>query len=262
MPMDDKDELSDARSTAPRPSPGKRLVAEIVDIGKTLAFALVIALTVRSFAYEPFHIPSGSMYPTLEVGDYIFVSKFSYGYSRYSFPFDLPPFSGRVLASEPERGDVVVFALPSDPEVDYVKRVIGLPGDTVEMRGGRLYLNGTLVERRRLEDYPYPDGNRGVLMSAHYREILPSGREHRILEMRGDSYFADNAGPYRVPAGHVFMMGDNRDNSQDSRVTSLVGPVPMENLIGRASFIFFSWNALASSPLDWLRFGRMFDAVE
>jgi len=238
------------------------LAAEAIDIAKTLGIALAIAVSVRSFAFEPFHIPSGSMYPTLEVGDYIFVSKFSYGYSRYSFPFDFPPFSGRVFGSGPERGDVVVFALPTDPQIDYVKRVIGLPGDTVETRGGRLYINDQLIERARLADYPYPEMPGVVRLVPHYEETLPEGRKHTILEMRGDTYPADNAGPFKVPAGHVFMMGDNRDNSQDSRFLSAVGPVPIENLIGKASFIFFSWNGFSSNPLEWLRFGRLFHAVD
>lgn len=257
--MNEKDE-TDASGEAP--SKAKRFLAEVIDLAKTLAVALLIALGVRTFLYEPFHIPSGSMYPTLEIGDYIFVNKFTYGYSRYSFPFDLPPFDGRVFAGEPDRGDVVVFALPTDPGVDYVKRVIGLPGDTVETRGGRLFINDEIVERRPLDDFPYQLGRGAVRMSDHYREILPGGAEHRILEMFGDTYSADNRGPYTVPAGHVFVMGDNRDNSQDSRVLSLVGPVPMENLIGRASVIFFSWNVFADGPLEWIRFGRLFDAVE
>lgn len=262
--MDDRSEndTNEATDKANGVKPRRNMVAEAVDIGKTLAVALAIAVTVRSFAFEPFHIPSGSMYPTLEIGDYIFVSKYSYGYSRYSFPFDFPPFSGRVMGSTPERGDVVVFALPTDTSIDYVKRVIGLPGDTIETRGGRLFVNGQMIERTRLDNYPYPEIPGVVRMVPHYQEKLPEGREHEILEMHGDTYPADNAGPFKVPAGHLFMMGDNRDNSQDSRFLGAVGPVPIENVVGKASFIFFSWNGFSSNPLEWLRFGRLFHAID
>src|SRR6266436_8275148 len=192
---------------------------------------IAIVLFVRTVAYEPFNIPSGSMVPTLLVGDYLFVSKFSYGYSRYSLPFGLPVFSGRIFFHPPERGDVIVFKLPTDNSTDYIKRVIGLPGDHIQMKGGNLYINDQLVPRKRTQDYLYQEGNGTVIPLAQYIETLPNGRQHLIIKM-GDNGPLDNTPVYDVPPGDYFMMGDNRDNSQDSRVLSAVGYVPAENLVG------------------------------
>jgi len=177
----------------------------------------------------------------LLVGDYIFVSKFSYGYNRYSFPFS-PPLaliSNRVFASEPERGDVVVFRLPKDPSTDYVKRVIGLPGDRIQMINGLLHINGTPVKRERIEDFVETEDNGREVHIKQWRETLPNGVSHATLDMIENGFY-DNTKEYLVPAGHYFMMGDNRDNSSDSRVENAVGYVPAENLVGRAQIMFWS----------------------
>jgi signal peptidase I len=173
------------------------------------------------------------------VGDYLFVSKFSYGYSRFSLPFGPPVFSGRLFFRSPERGDVVVFKLPTDNSTDYIKRVIGLPGDHIQMKNGILFINGQPVPRRRIQDYLYQEGPGMTIPLAQYIETLPNGVQHRIIEM-GDNGPLDNTQEYVVPPGDYFMMGDNRDNSTDSRVLSQVGYVPGENIIGKAQIIFFS----------------------
>lgn len=208
---------------------------------KTIVYAGLIAVGVRTVAYEPFNIPSGSMIPTLLVGDYLFVSKYSYGYSRYSLPFSPPVFSGRVFGSVPKRGDVVVFKYPRDTSVDYIKRVIGLPGDKVQVREGQLYINGELCPRKPLGDYLSNDN--GVrMMEKEYAETLPNGVKHEILKERDDGW-VNNTPEYVVPADRLFVMGDNRDNSADSRFMDGVGFVPMENLVGRAEILFFSFDA-------------------
>jgi signal peptidase I len=251
--------------SAPTAMARKKAAGGIVDTVKTIVYAVLIALVVRTVAYEPFNIPSGSMVPTLLIGDYLFVSKFSYGYSRYSLPFGLPLFSGRIFFHSPERGDVVVFKLPSDNSTDYIKRVIGLPGDHIQMKNGILYINGQAVSRRRIEDYLYQEGPGAIIPLAQYVETLPNGVQHRIIEM-SDNGPLDNTQEYVVPPGDYFMMGDNRDNSQDSRVLSAVGYVPAENLIGKAQFIFFSTNGSARLWEIWkwpfaIRYGRLFHGV-
>jgi signal peptidase I len=224
---------------------------------KTVVFAVLIAFVVRAFGYEPFNIPSGSMIPTLLVGDYLFVSKFSYGYSRYSFPWGVVPLSDRVWFSEPERGDVAVFRLPRDTSIDYIKRLIGLPGDRIQVIDGVLLINGEPVPRERIEDFVVPGNGRRI---AQYIETLPNGVSYRVLDERPTGSL-DNTIEYVVPEGHYFAMGDNRDNSSDSRAS--VGFVPAENLIGRADVTFFSiagetriWEAW-----DW-RFGRFFRGID
>lgn len=211
---------------------------------KTVVYAVVIAVAVRTVAFEPFNIPSGSMIPTLLVGDYLFVSKYSYGYSRHSLPFGLNIIPGRVLFSEPERGDVAVFKLPTDTSTDYIKRIVGLPGDKIQMIRGRLHINGAMVKR-------VPDGYVQIsnrfgrpATIARFLETLPNGKVHPILEI-SDQGPLDNTDVYEVPAGHYFAMGDNRDNSQDSRVLSEVGFIPRDNLVGRAEILFFSTNGSA-----------------
>lgn len=235
---------------------------EVSEFAKTALIAIILAVLIRTFLYEPFNIPSGSMKPTLEIGDYLFVHKPSYGYSRYSFPFGFAPIKGRVWADAPERGDIIVFKLPSDPSIDYIKRVIGMPGDTVQVRNGRLYINGELVERRLTSTKRVSDPYRGSVVMKEYLEILPGGARHAIYE-EDDNQPLDDTPLYTVPDGHYFMMGDNRDNSQDSRVTSLVGPVPYENLVGKADFIFFSTDGSASIFEFWkwpsaIRYERFF----
>jgi signal peptidase I len=243
----------------------KKSSGGIVDTIKTVVYAVLIALVVRTVAYEPFNIPSGSMIPTLLVGDYLFVSKFSYGYSRFSLPFGLPLFSGRIFFHPPERGDVVVFKLPTDTSVDYIKRVIGLPGDTIQMKEGELYINNQEVPRKRIEDYLYQEDDGAMIPMRQYIETLPNGRQHRIIKI-GDDGPLDNTQQYHVPPGDYFMMGDNRDNSQDSRVLSAVGYVPAENLIGKAQFIFFSTDGTARLWEFWkwpfaIRYNRLFKGI-
>jgi len=207
---------------------------------RTIVFAILIALAIRTFAFEPFNIPSSSMVPTLLVGDFLFVSKYSYGYGGRGTFWGLVPFQGRILESEgPHRGDVVVFKWPHDNSTDYIKRVIGLPGDTVQMKEGLLYINGKVVDRERLPSPVSEPGEPAPAGVTDYVEHLPDGPEHVIRKRDGDDDPLDNTPEFLVPPHHYFMMGDNRDNSQDSR-TENVGYVPEENLVGKARILFFS----------------------
>jgi len=204
----------------------------------TFIVALALAIFVRTFIFQPFSIPSAAQEPTLLVGDYLFVSKYEYGYTHYSLPFSPRLFRGRIFGSEPRRGDVVVFRLPKDDSVDYIKRVVGLPGDRIQMRSGELYINGTAVKRERVADFIETRGGHSTRVK-RWRETLPNGVSYETLDLQ-DNGFLDNTQEYLVPSGHYFMMGDNRDNSNDSRVLSAVGYVPLENIIGRAVVIFNS----------------------
>jgi signal peptidase I len=232
---------------------------------KTIVYAILIALFIRTFFYEPFSIPSASMVPTLLVGDYLFVSKFSYGYSRYSLPFGLPLFSGRVFFRPPHRGDVAVFKLPRDPSVDFIKRIIGLPGDRIQMKDGILNINGEPVKREKLGPYFYDENGR-TSTYIHYIETLPNGYQHDTIEI-GDDQPLDNTAVFTVPPNTYFMMGDNRDNSADSRdPDSGVGYVPAANIVGRAEFIFFSTNGYAHWWEVWkwpftVRYTRLFSGI-
>jgi signal peptidase I len=232
---------------------------------KTIVYAVVIAIFIRTFFYEPFSIPSASMVPTLLVGDYLFVSKFSYGYSRYSLPLGLPLFSGRFFFREPKRGDVAVFKLPRDPSVDFIKRIVGLPGDKIQVKDGILNINGEPIKRERIGPYFYEENSRASAY-IQYIETLPNGYRHDIIEISDDQPL-DNTGVFTVPPGTYFMMGDNRDNSADSRdPDSGVGYVPAENIVGRAEFIFFSTNGYAHWWELWkwpftVRYGRLFSGI-
>jgi signal peptidase I len=233
---------------------------------KTILYAALIAVGIRTIAFEPFNIPSGSMIPTLLVGDYLFVSKFSYGYSRHSMPFSPNLFQGRIWGALPERGDVAVFKLPRDGSTDYIKRIVGLPGDRIQVRQGLLHVNGQAVRREALGLYTV-EGDGPRITVRHFRETFPGAtpRPHEILEAQDDGPF-DNTPEFVVPANHVFAMGDNRDNSLDSRAQSAVGFIPVDNLVGRAEFVFFSVDESAVwwQPWTWpfaIRWGRLFTAV-
>ena len=237
----------------------------LTDVAKTLIYALLVMVGVRTFLWQPFNIPSASMVDTLLVGDYVIVNKFAYGYSRYSLPFGLPLFSGRVFGAAPERGDIVVFKLPRDNATDYIKRVIGLPGDRIRVRGGIVYINGEAAPQSFVGDVEV-DGPFGVKTDAkRFRETLPGGRSHDIIDMY-EASAGDNTGEYIVPDGYYFMMGDNRDNSTDSRSDD-VGMVPYVNIVGRAEAIFFSADGSAGFMEFWkwpsaVRWERVFRGLE
>lgn len=240
----------------------------IVEGVKTIVYALLIALVIRTFLFQPFNIPSSSMVDTLLIGDYLFVSKYTYGYSKHSFPYSLGPFDGRILEGMPERGDVIVFRKPSDTSVDYIKRLVGLPGDRIQMIGGVLHINGQAVKMERVEDFVEYDDRGNAKRIAKYRETLPNGVAHYVLD-RDKNYHSDDTQEFLVPPGHFFMMGDNRDNSSDSREMSAagVGYVPFENLVGRAEIIFFSTDQSARFWEFWkwpwaVRYERLFQFIE
>jgi signal peptidase I len=255
----------------------------------TLRFLLILflaALALRTFIVAPFSIPSRSMLPRLYIGDYLFVAKWPYGYSRYSFPLSFPGFEGRLFGGLPERGDVVVFRYPGMRNEDLVKRIIGLPGDTIEVRGGVVVLNGRPLPRQRIADFASPvspnspclapgdrparivagDGGEILCTMPRYVETLPDGRSYEVLDQLPNAE-ADNFGPVTVPADHVFVMGDNRDDSADSRfptMTGGVGMLPVDHLLGRVLIAFWSTDGSASwikpwtwfSAARWSRIGR------
>jgi signal peptidase I len=214
-----------------------------------LVLGFAVALLIRSFLYQPFNIPSASMSPTLLVGDYVFVSKFAYGYSRFSLPFSARLPSGRIFSAEPAPGDIVVFRVSRDLPIDYVKRVVGLPGDRIQIKQSQLYINDAPVKREPLASVA-ADGACGSASGTsvkRWQETLPNNVSYETLDCM-DGGLLDNTDVYTVPEGHFFTLGDNRDNSTDSRVLSQVGYVPFENLIGRVSLIFFSRADGADAP--------------
>jgi signal peptidase I len=236
------------------------VVNETVEIIKTVVYALAIALVLRVFLFQPFTIPSASMEPNLLEGDYIIVSKFSYGYSHHSIPFSPPLFSGRIFDTKPTRGDIVVFKLPRDSRTDYIKRLIGMPGDRVQIKEGVVYINGK-PEPRTAEGTVVLDMGDGMAQQAmRFRETNPEGRQYMTYDF-GPDHDVDNTGVYVVPEGQYFMMGDNRDNSLDSRYPTEIGVgfVPAENLVGRAQIILLSWNRGVSlfKPWTWLSEARL-----
>jgi signal peptidase I len=245
--------MSNTVSAESKPKSGA--AGEFFEIVKTIVYALLIALFLRVIFFQPFTIPSASMEPNLYEGDYIIVSKWSYGYSRHSIPLSPPLFKGRILAQAPHRGDIVVFKLPSDNHTDYVKRLIGLPGDRIQMKSGLLYVNDKLVPRQPLAPIKtlVPPGFTADV--ARYRETL-YGKSFVTQDFGTDNEY-DNTDAYVVPEGYYFMMGDNRDNSSDSRVPPAnggVGYVPAENLVGKAQIILLSWRPEASifKPWTWV----------
>ena len=239
--------------------------SETGEIFKTIVFALLIAMVLRIFLFQPFTIPSASMEPNLYEGDYIVVSKWSYGFSKHSIPFSPPLFDGRIMGSAPKRGDIVVFKLPRDNKTDFIKRVIGLPGDRIQMIANKLYINDKPVQDVVVSEQEINDifGPRPV---TEVRETLPEGKSFMTQDF-GPGNDLDDTPVYEVPAGHYFMMGDNRDNSIDSRVeqSSGVGMVPAENLVGKAQIILFSWKPGSSlwNPVSWfnVRLDRFFNVL-
>lgn len=212
----------------------------LVEFVKTVVYAGIFVLLFHSMLYKPFNIPTPSMVPSLLVGDYLFVSKFTYGYSRYSFPFGLPLFEGRFLSGEPKQGDVVVFRPPHDTGEDWIKRVIGVPGDKVQVVEGIVSVNGQEAQVQFQQEYKWRDEHGGYHDSQLYIETLPGGVEHQILKTKEfGAGPLDDTQEFEVPEDHFFVMGDNRDHSDDSRGSRL-GMVPSENIVGRAELIFFS----------------------
>ena len=233
---------------------------------KTLFYALIIAIFIRSIFLQPFYIPSSSMEPNLLVGDRLFVTKYSYGYSKHSFPFSPPIFTGRVMFSEPKRGDVVVFKTPADNRTDYIKRLIGLPGDQVQFINSNLYRNNAEVLKSRVsENDKIFCGNRNIDVFT-FEEILPNGKKHKTVYLKDFTF--KNSDKFIVPKDHYFYLGDNRDCSKDSRYLSSVGYVHKDNLVGKAQFIFFSSDRSVGSIFSFwkwnksIRFDRFFQKIK
>ena len=211
---------------------------KIIENIKTLIYALLIALVIRSLFFQPFYIPSSSMEPSLLIGDRLFVSKYTYGYSKHSFPFSPSIFNNRILEKTPKRGDVIVFKTPADNRTDYIKRLIGLPGDTIQIINKELYLNDKKIKREKIAKKVDINCGQNIMSVNTYKETLPGGREY--IAVYSDEYTMVNTDKYIVPEKHYFFMGDNRDCSKDSRFLGSVGYVSFVNLVGKAQVIFFS----------------------
>ncbi len=232
---------------------------------KTLFYALIIAIIIRSLFIQPFYIPSSSMEPSLLVGDRLFVTKYSYGYSKHSFPFSPPIFQGRVMTNEPKRGDVIVFKTPADNRTDYIKRLIGLPGDRIQFINSNLYINNSEVIKSRISKNDIIFCGKKKINVFTFEESLPNGKKHISTYLKDFTY--QNSDPFIVPLDHFFFLGDNRDCSKDSRFLSSVGYVHKDNLVGKAQFIFFSSDKSIGSFFSFwkwnesIRFDRFFKKI-
>ena len=218
----------------------------------SLFYAIIAALIIRSFLYEPFSIPSGSMYPNLKVGDYLFVSKFSYGFSKHSLPFSVPLIPGRIFSTEPKRGEIAVFKTPEDNRTDYIKRVIGLPGDTLEMKKNLLYINDQKIDIKKIKNEKYK-----LFDVQRISETLPNKLVYEVYEFEKtfEGLNTNNFSKVRIPEDYFFVLGDNRDNSQDSR---FIGLIPRENLVGRAEIVLVSFDTEIGSLLKfWTWFSAL-----
>ena len=237
-----------------------------IENAKTLFYALIIAVFIRSLFIQPFYIPSSSMEPNLLVGDRLFVTKYTYGYSKHSFPFSPPIFSGRIIFKEPKRSDVIVFKTPSDNRTDYIKRLIGLPGDQIQFIDTNLYLNKSEILKSRIsKNDKIFCGNQTIDVDT-FEEILPNGKKYISVYLKDYSF--KNSDPFEVPDDHYFFLGDNRDCSKDSRFLTSVGYVHKDNLVGKAQFIFFSSDKSIGSIFSFwkwkesIRFNRFFKKIK
>ena len=244
-----------------------KLINNIVSI----FIAIFVAILIRSFLFEPFNIPSGSMKPNLLVGDFIFVSKYSYGYSRHSFPFSLADSKGEIFKEKyfekkPKRGDIIVFKTPENNRTDYIKRIIGIPGDEIKITNGSIIINNNTIYKKKIEEFIDTDTSQIIIEKGRRRQYLEYffDKEIKVLDLY-DNTFADNTNEFRVPENKYFVMGDNRDNSQDSRFSN-VGFIPSENIIGKAQFIFFSLeNSRFLEIWKWptsIRYNRIFKKIQ
>ena len=227
---------------------------KILDNIKTIIYALIIALIIRTFLYQPFYIPSSSMEPNLLIGDRLFVSKYSYGYSRHSFPFSPGTTKKRLFSNKPERGDVIVFKTPADNRTDYIKRLIGLPGDTIQIKEGELYINNVKVKRNKINLIQIASCGERDFKVDSYEEELPNGKKYIAIYSNDSSL--QNTDLFEVPDNHYFFMGDNRDCSKDSRYLSAVGYVNFNNLVGKARIIFFSNDKKIDSLLKFWNWNK------
>ena len=227
---------------------------KIIENLKTLFYALIIALLIRSFFFQPFYIPSSSMEPNLLIGDRLFVSKYSYGYSQHSFPFSLKIFNNRILEKSPKRGDVIVFKTPADNRTDYIKRLIGLPGDAIQIINQDLYLNDVKIKKKKIENLIKVNCGKEITSAIFFEETLPNGKTYVAVYKKEGTMM--NSDKYIVPKNHYFFMGDNRDCSKDSRFLSSVGYVNFNNLLGKAQLIFFSNNKKKGSFFKFWKWNK------
>jgi len=239
---------------------------KIIDNLKTLFYALIIALVIRSFLFQPFYIPSSSMEPNLLIGDRLFASKYSYGYSRHSFPFSPKIYNGRILEKKPNQGDIIIFKTPADNKTDYIKRLIGVPGDVIQIISKDLYINNIKIHKKKLSiNQKINCGNESIEVD-FFEETLPNGIKHIVVYRREGTMI--NSDKYIVPKDHYFFMGDNRDCSKDSRFLSSVGYVNFNNLVGKAQLIFFSNNKKEGSFFKFwkwnksIRMNRLFKEIK